>query len=284
MKTVVVATQYPKRKIPLRGTYFYGEELAQYWYDNVSTDVSVFLAQDGIDVSERYTWLAPRTTDLECDLLLFNWVANLAEVPQSLLFSAKKICFLNSANLDAFFEKALVDHLDTLASIRSKSYLLMEPGFETKTTDLPFFETNKVIPIHRGFYFNYYSPLGENKTTNWYLYSNDYVTQFRELHVNNRSIIAAKNFAKTHNYLYTHDTYDSANPGNFYPGMFYTRYMDYMPRLPYEFWFYKKPVVLLDVSDGLIKRGVTKELLYKELILDESCFPKWDITHLLNII
>ena len=35
------------------------------------------------------------------------------------------------------------------------------------------------------------------------------------------------------------------------------RKKDYMPRLPYEFWYYDKPVMFFDLSDGLLRKTNT---------------------------
>lgn len=285
MKTIIVGTQYPDKAIPLRGTYFYVEELAQYWYDHVCTGVEVCLTRSGINVSSRYMWTAPRYNSNEswCDVLILNWVHNIREVDINLFRSAKYVFFVNSANLDAFMEQSYNLSLDVINLVRNKSYLLLEPGFETKTINFAIFR-DRILPIRRGFYFKHYSPGKPLQTENWFLYSNDYMTQDKEIHVNNRSVIIAKNYCKQHKLPYVQDLYESANPGNHYAGLLYTRFRDYMPRLPYEFWFYGKPVVLCDISDGLYRRGITNDMKFKEVVMPIELIPTWDITSVRDLL
>lgn len=285
MKTIIVGTQYPDKAIPLRGTYFYAEELAQYWYDQIDEKVEVCLTRSGISIDERYNWVAPRynPNEPECDVLIVNWVHYIEEIDHRLFESAHYVLFVNSANLDSFITKCYTSSLELMDSIRKKSYLLLEPGFETRTINFSIFK-DRVIPIHRGFYFKHYSSHQDPQTPNWYLYSNDYITQEKETHVSNRKVIIAKNYCKQHSIPYVHDQYESSNPGNYYSGMLYTRFMDYMPRLPYEFWYYKKPVVLCDISDGLYRRGITDDMKYKELLLEEDHIPTWGIENIIDLL
>lgn len=285
MKTVVVGTQYPEKEIPLRGTYFYAEELAQYWYDQIDKNIEVCLTRSGASMDERYTWVAPRFNkeESECGVLVVNWVHDIKEIDHKLFESARVVLFVNSANLDSFLRKCFIESLELMDRIRKKSYLLLEPGFETKTLSFSIFN-DRVIPIRRGFYFKYYTPPKLPQTQDWFLYSNDYITYEKETHVSNRKVIIAKNYCKQNNIPYVHDKYESANPGNYYSGMLYTRFMDYMPRLPYEFWHYKKPVVLCDISDGLAKRGITEDMKYTPQLLDEDKIPTWNFENVWELL
>ena len=145
--------------------------------------------------------------------------------------------------------------------------LLSEQGFET-----PFIEISKlpIIPIIRGLYFDNFKTLPSNN--NVYFFHD----------IKHPSINVYDKYSYDRAIQYLDDLQleykcsgESINPSAEYEGLIYFRFHDYMPRLPYEFWYYNKEVILLEISDGLKKRMVVHgkkpfdwdlSLLMKEII------------------
>ena len=98
-----------------------------------------------------------------------------------------------------------------------------------------------------------------------------HITEYITVQVHTQEdIYKAQLFCHEHNIVYTSKY--STNPAQKYKGLIYFRYHDYMPRLPYEFWYYNKDVKLLKISDGLQKRMDQ----YGKNTFD------WDLSNVLN--
>lgn len=72
------------------------------------------------------------------------------------------------------------------------------------------------------------------------------------------------------------------NPEHAYKGLLYTRYYDYMPRLPFEFWHAGKPVYFADVSSGMMRLLNRVIPFHQELFIDPRDFKQWEIDNLLK--
>lgn len=174
--------------------------------------------------------------------------------------------------------------------IYKKMYVLCTPGYECKIRDENVFR-NRYIDIIRGFYFNHYLDGIESNDT-WLIHNsyddnteNRYDTQL----VSNAEKLLESLGEK---YIHITDTevdysvYNDVNsaidwnPANTYKGTVYIRHNDYMPRLPYEFWHYNKPVIFLAISDGIEKAFGNSIELQKKIIMKDTL--EMDLTNLVR--
>jgi len=270
--------QNPQQHIPMTGSFFYMEELGQYLYD-LGIDTKRYIPDgDELRLDTRYTFRIPSITKTEFEAgttLLVSGASFplLVRSYKEWLNKAQNILIFNTAFTHVALREAQVD-LTTMQKIRHKCYLLYEPGFETTAMKSCWFEDQRLLPIKRGFYFKHYV-LKENTSTIWYLYQNNYAGVFATedkkqetlqlLHENKIDVAV--------------DVYDSLNPANKYAGLVYIRKTDFMPRLPFEFWHYEKPVRCFALSDGLIKRVPNIQADGNPVVLDKTYIPQWDLSH-----
>lgn len=264
----------------MTGSFFYMEELGQYLFDN-GVDVYKYTPDgDEVLLDTRYTFQIPKysKTKLEAGTTLIVTGASFPLLLRSYkqwLLDAERVLILNTSSTFASLREAQAD-LSTMKKTREKCYLLFEPQFETTSLKSCWFEGNRLIPISRGFYFKYYvKPKDDNNV--WYLYQNNYAGVFAYDEDKQRAL----NCMADEKYNVAVDVYDSLNPANKYSGLIYVRHIDYMPRLPFEFWHYEKPVRCFAISDGLKKRLPELKADGKPFILDNADIPKWDMSQVL---
>lgn len=232
----------------LCGNIFYLEEIAQYLqtkFDNVYVINNSII--DRSCLLSRYTKLTPEVYSFEKDdyvICSYYAIDDLIKYVDNLA----KIFVICSADTHLILKSRYV--LKLLAN-NKKIYLCYQHGFETEALKLGIFK-NKTLTIVRGFYFeNYVNECINNEK--YLIYSN------KLDNINKYKYYTKDAYKKCIDYCINnnikHDEIDnnfiSYNPASEYVGLLYIRFKDYMPRLPYEFWYYNKPVVFLDISDGL---------------------------------
>lgn len=258
----------------LSGNVFYLEELAQYLEKEYNLDVYVYNVcklNDRKLLLERYNCIVKETDFLYNDDIIFTTVNGLIDAMQTnhnLLKKVYKIIVISNASIMSKFKKYIKLFFTKFLKYSYKFYLLIDPLYYNGSEKLKLFE-NRVIHYTRGFYFNRYSNecTIDNRYLLYYTKVEDYDIQpyFNEIEkycYNNKL-----------QYLYgNEDNFKSYNAASIYAGLFYTRTVDYTPRFPYEFWYYSKPVVFFNRSDGLLKRYSELELPLKRPIIHTNIF------------
>ena len=232
----------------LCGNIFYLEEIAQYLqtkFDNVYVINNSII--DRSCLVSRYTKLTPETYSFEKDdyvICSYYAIDDLIKYIDNLA----KIFIICSADTHLMLKSRYI--LKLLAN-NKKIYLCYQHGFETEALNLSIFK-NRTLSIVRGFYFeNYVNKCINNEK--YLIYSN------KLNNINKYKYYTKDNYKKCIDYCMSNNieynevdnNFISYNPASEYVGLLYIRFKDYMPRLPYEFWYYNKPVIFLDISDGL---------------------------------
>lgn len=166
---------------------------------------------------------------------------------QNILLKAKKIFLLNANAIDkVMFQDKTKKIINFIIQHRHNIFLLTENGFENNMNKAKLL---KNIYIIRGLYFKYFQN-NNIKNNNKYFMHTCFRNTLNSHDVND--IEMAKQYSIKNNLQICEDYL--INPAYACEGLLYFRYHDYMPRLPYEFWYYNKDVKLLKISDGLQKR------------------------------
>jgi hypothetical protein len=252
MRKIIVVQ--PHSFMHINGNMFYLEELAQCLQQQYKCTVYVYNISkiDRTNLYERYTYITQETLTIDNnDVLLadFSGLDSLLTTDPTVLDRVSYCLIMNSATTHIKIKHILGNHLNTIYNNRTKFYLLVEKGYETTTETFCLFR-NKILYYTRGFYFNNYVPFN-NINTIWYLH-NDLTTGA----IHNVSIQYIQQICEQQGITYVEKA-QSYNPAKEYAGLLYMRKKDYMPRLPYEFWYYDKPVMFFDLSDGLLRKTNT---------------------------
>ena len=240
----IVIIQYFLNNI--NGNIFYLEELAQHLEDIYNLDVYVLnLNKNQFDRKKllvRYNSIVKETETILYGDIVISTVHALKYIINN-IDKIYKVFIMNSANAYKIFINYNITNNNIF---KSKIYLLHEYPFTNKMEKIGIFK--KVLSIKRGFYFDRY--IKSSKSNNKFLiYSNKFDYK-----------------------IYNYDSMIS--------GLLYIRFKDFMPRLPYEFWYENKPVVFFDISDG-IKIKCTNIMKYDIIIKDVSVY-KIDMKELYN--
>lgn len=255
---------------PINGTLFYLEELGQYIYDNISRDVHVFNTShiNRESLLERYDFIVDEVKNIKKGDIVICSCFNLKYL-MAYLGIIKKLFIMNSASSFSFMTTdrfiANPEYLRPCIKYANKFYLLVEEKYKTGTEKF-FLFNNRTIDITRGFYFNHYKDKVVNDMNDtWLLYAGGTTPSsiYNDITVNE-----ALSYFKEENISVSMNTdYKTFNPAAIFAGLIYVRFKDYMPRLPYEFWHYNKPVIFFDISEGMLKRFQKEELpLMKNII------------------
>lgn len=235
----------------LCGNVFYLEEIAQYLqtkFDNVYVINSSIIDRNCL--LSRYTKLTPEVYSFEkddCVICSYYAIDELIKYINNLT----KIFVICSADTHLMLKSR---YMLKLLFNNKKFYLCYQPGFETEALNLNTFK-NRILSIVRGFYFeNYVSKHSKYINNEKYLiYSNKLNNINKYKYYTKDTYKKCIEYCIGNNIKYDEidDKFISYNPAAEYMGLLYIRFKDYMPRLPYEFWYYNKPVIFLDISDGL---------------------------------
>lgn len=263
----------------INGNTFYLEEFAQYIFDKFADNVFVYnlSALDREKLYDRYDFIVKSTNTINTGDIIISSFHILNNLDNEMINKVDKIFIMESAN--TFDMVNCIKHAKIFNAIknRKKFYLLTQPEF-TKVINSAIFE-DRIININRGFYFNHYIHSNNNDNVdNWLLYTNDTANYIYKKDIICDTIKYCN--ANKLKYIDSKKIVNNYNPANTYKGLLYLRQKDFMPRLPYEFWFYNKPVIFFDISDGLLRVFNETEIpLYTEIIKNNTM-----ITDLTNMI
>lgn len=293
------------------GLFFYIEEMAQWLEDNTDYEVYTLVSDDfqkhlcEIILSDRYTKYSRVITNNEFMENEDNFYVICNNYSHETLFKKAKnnkikykmaspqckgLYIIYSANTFKYFE-------DNMALFKSviplfiKTRSLYNNNFRYTPSLI------QGIEIVRGFYFNHYKPIEKclHHVDKYFMYiafddKKNIRADYKKLNKKYKvSIYDNKYDVKTEDinkdwddkWLESLILSRTNNPAIEYEGLIYNRYKDYMPRQPFEFWHYNKPVIFNDLSDGLLNI-VGKLPLYTPVI--ESKFLKMDLTNLIEMI
>jgi len=269
------------------GMCFYPLEMMQALYDTLHIPTEEYIIPQEKNIRQlyfnnKYTFLFPEMTSIEKNDIFFttvNLFTYLLENNPSVLINAKVIYIINAFKtfevLKKWFKKN--QHaLLLLSKLFSKIFLLSEEGFENSLLNVRWFH-NEVINIKRGIYTNYWKQHANTRVDSYYVYRRYDIGEMEH----SETWPKAKQWLVDNHKRYLTGRFST--PEHVCSGFVYLRYVDYMPRLPFEFWFYDKPVILFDISDGLKKKVTTQDLpLRQPFVLNKSHFPKWNLDALIK--
>ena len=257
---IVFMNEYYTKPTSISGVPYYMMEMMQFLKDkhnihNIKELVNPLTETNRNIVHSRYTYTFDTITSIDIHIdKLFVSMNSLVYLLQSKLYDSilhnvDKIYLLNADGILELLKNTIVSSnvpvLSRYKHIAKKMYLLHEPGFEN---DFYVRANLKTIPIIRGLYFNNFKEYNIH-TDMHFMFTVQHNTIYTHTE---EDIQKAQTYCIENNITYT--TAHTINPAQEYKGLIYFRYHDYMPRLPYEFWYYNKDVKLLKVSDGLQKR------------------------------
>jgi len=255
----VFMNEYYKHKTSISGVQYYMIEMMQFLKDkyniqNIKELINPLTETNRNIVHSRYTYNFDTILELNVKVdKLFVSMNSLLYLLQSnmyqyILDNVKQIYLLNADGILELFKHNIKQDntlMKKYKKISKKMCLLHEPGFENdfyKKCNL------KVIPIVRGLYFKYFKKF-INVSDKYFMFTVLHKTIYTHT---KEDLQKAQKYCLEQNIEYT--TEHCINPASQYKGLIYFRYHDYMPRLPYEFWYYNKDVRLVQISDGLQKR------------------------------
>lgn len=257
---IVFMNEYYTKPTSISGVPYYMMEMMQFLKDkhnihNIKELVNPLTETNRNIVHSRYTYTFDTITSIDAHVdKLFVSMNSLLYLLQSKLYDSvlhnvDKIYLLNANGILELLKNTIVSSntpvLSRYKHITKKMYLLHEPGFEN---DFYIQSNLKTIPIIRGLYFNNFKEY-DIHTDMYFMFIVNHITTISHTE---EDMQKAQTYCIENNITYT--TAHTINPAQEYKGLIYFRYHDYMPRLPYEFWYYNKDVKLLKVSDGLQKR------------------------------
>lgn len=254
---------------PITGNFFYLEEIAQYIMD-IDLNVAV-LNHSNIDrnnLSARYTKNAPGTSCFEKGDVVITSHQGIAFLLKN-IDKIDRIFIINSANTHLLYTNNTLNsrYVSKLLCNKNKFYLCYQSNFESESINFELFR-NRTVKIKRGFYFSNYICQQDAYNNRYLLYSN-YPGSAIDIYSNSIVIDEAKDYCQHNDIEYDiiENMFSNYNPAATYSGLLYVRKKDYMPRLPYEFWHYNKPVIFFDISDGIRNMEIDVELK-KPMIID----------------
>jgi len=284
MSRIVVIQYIPTKIEQIYDKVFYLEELAQCLkYEHHFNMIYIYNLNNfpRKKLLERYKRIIPTTKTIKKnDILICDIYHLLLLLQQNIkcVESCQYIILLDSIYTNQIIENIYKQHYEYICDNEEKFYILTERKFETETIRHKLFQ-NKILYYNRGFYFNEY--INENINIlrdDWFISSRD----FDEEQITELTIKKLFWFIKKYKYKTTNDiiTY---HPANLYQGLFYLKSKNYTSRLPFEFWYYKKPVIFFDRSTSLLKFFKYEDLpLYLPLYKQES--PQTNILRLTNFL
>ena len=247
--------------IAISGVYYYMIEMMQFLKDkyniqNIKEFIDPQTETNRNIVHSRYTYSFDTINTLNLsniDILFLSMNSLLTILSKdvlyyNVLYNIPKICLLNADGILELLYNECKKSLKIYSrynKIKTKIYLLHEYGFEND-----FYQKCglKIISIVRGLYFKYFKKM-DIKYIKYFMFTRLHDTIYTHTE---KDLQKAHQYCLEQNIEYT--TEHCINPASQYKGLIYFRYHDYMPRLPYEFWYYNKDVRLVQISDGLQKR------------------------------
>lgn len=272
---------------PITGNFFYLEEIAQYVMD-IGLSV-VVLNHSGVNrnnLLDRYARNALEMCCFEKDDVVITSHQGIAFLLKN-IDKIDKIFIINSANTHLLYTNNTLNskHVSKLLQNKNKFYLCYQSNFETESINFELFR-DRTIKIKRGFYFNNYITRQPNTNNSAYLLYSNYPGNAIDIYSDTMAITAAKDYCCHSNIEYDviDGNFSNYNPAATYSGLLYVRKKDYMPRLPYEFWHYNKPVIFFDVSDGIRNMGIDVELKKPIIVNTNNSKYQMNLDNLLRLI
>lgn len=258
---ILFLNYYPNNATEVNGVIFYMIEMMQYIRDTYNIDIvelldinmeeaTRFSVYSRYDKTGRFITTDKITEPVQHMFMSFNSLEYLLKnvwLFHDVVKHVKKIYLLNADGTHRIWQRCIKSNVFGLKKLHGKISLLTENGFENE-----FLESNanlSVIPIVRGLHFDHFEPKKQSQNNAYFLHTiqhGNIVTHTQQ------DLDLAYRYCKENDIEYSEEYVP--NPANTYKGLIYFRPHDYMPRLPYEFWYYNKPVILLKTSDGLQKR------------------------------
>lgn len=253
----------------LSGNVFYLEELAQYLEQEKNLDVYVYnicQTQNRNKLLERYSYITKETNHIQKNDIIyttFNGMIEIFRKQPNIIELASKIVIISNASIMEKIKDNIKEFVLHCMEHSHKFYLLIDPLYYNGSERLKIFQ-NRIIHYQRGFYFKNYV---ETKQSN-----SKYLLYYTKVDIYDIQPYMDKieQYCQKNNIEYLFgddDIFQSYHVANIYAGLFYTRKKDYTPRLPYEFWYYNKPVVFFDRSDGLLKRYTEEQLSLEQKVI-----------------
>lgn len=248
----IVLIQYWNKCIT--GNVFYIEELAQYLEQIYNLDVYVYNVSKLYDrnlLLERYKYIVKETYHIQDNDIIYSTMSAFCELIKLQpinINKLNKIYIINNLNI----LNTIRMNLKYFLSMTDKFYLMVDPLYYNGSEKFSLFK-DRIIHYQRGIYFKNY--IERKQITNTYIVYYSYAHQFEydlNLYLNKIDTYCQINNIE---YMIGQDTdFQSYNIANIYGGLLYCRKKDYMPRIPYEFWYYNKPVVFFEHSEGIETR------------------------------
>jgi len=282
----IIVLLYVDTEHSVNGNIYYLEELAQYLELEEHMDtVYVYNISDNFNrkkyYSDRYTFINKEIRKLKSNDVLITDTNALEKlfIKEPTFINDIKYCFImNDSKTHLEIINIYTDNFSIINNNIEKFYLLVERKFETDSLQHLLFK-NRIIYFTRGFYFNQYVSKTNHYDDNWFVYDILNGTAY----INDTTYKEIAKFCRINHYATVIKRSKFYHIANSHMGLFYIKHKDYMPRLPYEFWYYKKPVVFFDRSDGLLKRFRKDELpLYLPII--RTNIPNIDAKALCNFL
>lgn len=253
---------------PITGNFFYLEEIAQYIMDiGFSVTVLNHSNVDRNDLSNRYSRNVPGACCFEKGDVVITSHQGIAFLLKN-IDKIDRIFIINSANTHLLYANNTLNskHVSKLLRNKNKFYLCYQSNFETESINFELFR-NRLVNIKRGFYFNNY--ICQSSNNNRYLLYSNHPGSVIDIYSDSEAITEAKDYCYRNDMCYDiiDSKFSSYNPAAIYSGLLYVRKKDYMPRLPYEFWHYNKPVIFFNISDGIRNMEIDIELR-KQIVID----------------
>lgn len=259
---IIFMNEYYDRPYKISGVPYYIIELMQFLKDeyNISNIYELINVETKCNkeiVHSRYAYNFPEIIyadlfeqDIEALFVSMNSLIYFLSIDHNNLINRiPKIYLLNADGIFTLFKNYIMMDWKLCLKYKrivNKIYLLHELGFEN---DFYFKSGLKIAPIVRGLYFNNFkitNIISENK---YFMFTVKHSTITTH---SDDDVLYAKKYCISNSLQY--DEFYVNNPAEIYKGLIYFRFHDYMPRLPYEFWYYNKEVKILKLSDGLEKR------------------------------
>lgn len=255
----VFMNEYYTKLTSISGVQYYMIEMLQFLKDkyhiqNIKELVNSLTETNRNIVRSRYTHTFDmiETLDMKVEKLFVSMNSLLyllqSDLYQCVLNNVKQIYLLNADGILELFQLYIKQDntlMKKYKKISKKIFLLHEIGFENDFSKKCHLH---IIPIIRGLYFKYFKN-SCNIFDKYFMFDVLHKTIYTHTE---KDLQKAHQYCLEQNIEYT--TEHCINPASQYKGLIYFRYHDYMPRLPYEFWYYNKDVRLVQISDGLQKR------------------------------
>jgi len=278
IKLMITLISYHYDLQKLSGVQFHIQELGLYLREEYHIDVKEFVLPSCITnrfsvTAPKYRSILPITTNVSKVILtemnaLYAMIRHQSYKP---LIDTKKVFLLASDSMNRIYDMivATSNNARILYEILSKTTVITDRqvSHTLQMLDLP------QVLVDRGIYYASWKKSNNCLSNLWFYYK-----RADRLGGLEKSELVVPEYIKF-------TTERRARPEFVYAGLVYNRYHDYMPRLPFEFWYNGKSVYLADISDGLQRmlRGVSLTG-DSPIIVSPDNFPRWEVGELVTCL